>query len=110
MAWRETCVMDERMCFVATCLDGRENISEVCRHFGISRKTGHKYLERYEREGPPGLSERSRRPKSCPFTTNAVVEQLILKERRKHPTWGPKKIHDLLLKMTWEELSGTNDR
>jgi transposase len=45
--------MDQRMCFVATCLEGHESVSELCRHFGISRKTGHKWLGRY---GPEGVS------------------------------------------------------
>lgn len=54
---------------------------------------------RYEAEGRDGLKERSRRPKHSPNATVESVEKLILKERRKHPTWGPKKIRDLLMKI-----------
>lgn len=99
MPWKERTPMTEKERFVTLAYTGRFTITELCADFGISRKTGHKYLHRYDSEGRSGLSERSRRPKSCPFTTSGAVEQLILKERRKHPTWGPKKIHDLLLKV-----------
>jgi transposase len=65
---------------------GRFTITDLCADFGISRKTGHKYLQRYEANGRVGLKDLSRRPKDCPFTTGSEVEALILKERRKHPT------------------------
>lgn len=55
MAWQETCVMDERLCFVSACLEGGDSISEVRHVFGISRKTGHKWLGRYRRDGVRGL-------------------------------------------------------
>jgi len=99
MPWKETDVMTEKERFVILAQTGRFTISELCSDFGISRKTGHKYLQRYEAEGRVGLSDRSRRPKSSPSGTVKEVERLILKERRKHPTWGAKKIHDLLLKV-----------
>ena len=51
MAWQETCVMDERLCFVSACLEGGDSISELCRVFGISRKTGHERLGRCQRDG-----------------------------------------------------------
>lgn len=55
MAWQETCVMDERLCFVSACLEGGDSISELCRVSGISLKTGHKWLGRYRRDGVRGL-------------------------------------------------------
>ncbi|WP_051045575.1 helix-turn-helix domain-containing protein [Tistrella mobilis] len=54
MAWQETRVMDERLCFVSACLEGGDSISELCRVFGISRKTGHTWLGRYRRDGFAG--------------------------------------------------------
>lgn len=99
MPWKRTEPMTEKERFVLLARTGRFTITELCKDFGISRKTGHKYLHRYESEGRAGLNERSRRPKSCPFATVESVERLILAERRKHPTWGPKKIRDLLLKV-----------
>ncbi len=92
MPWKEVEPMNEKERFVALAHSGRFTISELCRDFGISRKSGHKYLKRYASEGRDGLRERSRRPKGCPWTTEGEVERLILKERREHPTWGPKKI------------------
>jgi len=51
MSWNETCIMEERMRFVVACLEGSESVSELCRCFGISRKTGHKWLKRFRAEG-----------------------------------------------------------
>jgi transposase InsO family protein len=96
MPWKEVEPMQEKERFVTLAQSGRFTISELCKDFGISRKTGHKYLQRYELEGKNGLVERSRRPKSCPWITDGGVEKLILKERRQHPTWGPKKLKVVL--------------
>lgn len=91
--------MTERERFVMLAQTGRFTITDLCADFGISRKTGHKYLRRYRADGRDGLGDRSRRPKCCPYATEEAVTKLILMERRKHPTWGSKKIHDLLLKV-----------
>jgi transposase-like protein len=61
MPWKECSVMDERLRFVAKLLDG-ESMTEVCREFGISRKTGYKIFTRYRDYGAEALSDRSRRP------------------------------------------------
>ena len=61
MAWKDSSVMDERLRFVARLLDG-ESMSDVCREFGISRKTGYKILNRYKEDGAYALCDRSRRP------------------------------------------------
>jgi putative transposase len=92
MPWRETCAMDERTCFVGACLAGEETISELCRHFGISRKTGQKWLSRYRREGPAGLSDRSRAPLTNPRAVVAEVIDAVVGIRRRHPSWGPRKV------------------
>jgi transposase InsO family protein len=99
MPWKATDAMSEKERFVMLAQTGRFRVSDLCSDFGISRKTGHKYLQRYGQEGRAGLQERSRRPKRSPTATTEEVERLILKERRKHPTWGAKKLHDLLLKV-----------
>src|SRR3546814_9899247 len=62
MAWDRTCVMDQRMQFVAACLEGVESLSALSRQYGISRQAGDKWLRRYRAEGPAGLHDRSRRP------------------------------------------------
>jgi transposase InsO family protein len=99
MPWKTTDVMTEKEHFVMLAQTGRFTMTDLCADFEISRKTGHKYLQRFESDGRIGLTDRSRRPKSCSFMTSTAVEGLILKERRKHRTWGPKKIHDRLLKV-----------
>lgn len=97
MPWKQTEPMTEKEQFAVLAQTGRFTVVELCAEFGISRKTGHKYLKRYRSAGREGLQERSRRPQCSPNATAKSVEGLILKERRKHPRWGPKKIRDLLI-------------
>ena len=61
MPWKASSVMEERLRFVARLLDG-EAMTDVCREFGISRKTGYKIFDRYKEHGLEALSDRSRRP------------------------------------------------
>jgi transposase len=61
MPWKASSVMEERLRFVARLLDG-EAMTDVCRDFGISRKTGYKIFDRYKEHGLAALSDRSRRP------------------------------------------------
>ena len=65
MPWRECSVMDERLQFVGRRLAG-EPMAELCREFGISRKTGYKIFERYKEHGLEALTDRSRRPVRTP--------------------------------------------
>ncbi|MGD9985055.1 MAG: IS481 family transposase [Porticoccaceae bacterium] len=66
--------------------------SELCAQYGISRKTGYKWIDRYLTRGPAGLDEHSRRPRSCPRQTPPHVVEAILEARRRHPSWGAKKL------------------
>ena len=61
MPWKASSVMEERLRFVARLLDG-EAMTEVCREFGVSRKTGYKIFDRYKEQGLAALSDRSRQP------------------------------------------------
>ncbi len=61
MPWKESSVMDERLRFVARLLEG-EPMTEMCREFGISRKTGYKIFDRYKATGLEALTDRSRWP------------------------------------------------
>lgn len=92
MAWKETCVRDERMCFVASWLSGDVSVSELCRHFGVSRKTGHKWLNRYQAQGPAGLEERSRAPRNHPQQIDPAVIDALIEVRQRHRSWGPRKV------------------
>ena len=96
MPWKNESPMEEKQRFVSLVATDRFTMGELCESFGISRKTGHKWKRRYEAHGMAGLEERSRAPKTVTGRTEAVVERLIVGEKRLHPTWGPKKIHRVL--------------
>jgi transposase InsO family protein len=97
MAWKKVLVMEERCSFVLLAEKSQQSFSSLCAEYGISRKTGYKWLERYRKYGLKALSELSRRPLHCPHKTAAHIEKLILNDRRNHPTWGPKKLQNLLM-------------
>ena len=97
MPWKETCAMDERMRFIVACRDGLEPIAELCRRFGISRKTGYKWLDRYEHLGPGGLVTRRSGVTRQPAATAAELVDLIIEARKEHASWGPKKLRAILM-------------
>ena len=88
--------MDERVKFVAAMLEAEESFLELCERFGISRKQGYKWKERYELGGVEALADRSRAPHSHPHAVSSDVAELVVAARRKHPTWGPRKLLVLL--------------
>jgi putative transposase len=92
MPWTETAPMNERMRFVTDWERDLYSMVELCERYGVSRKTGYKWVERYEREGPDGLRERSRAPHHCPHRISSEVAAAICAGRRQHPSWGPGKI------------------
>ena len=104
MGWKKITIMSQRIEFVTLALQHSTSISELCRRFGISRKTGYKLLKRYMKEGYQGLSDRSRRPRSSPNATDSEVEQLILELRDKHPAWGGRKLKRRLEDMGHSEI------
>jgi transposase InsO family protein len=97
MPWRECSVMEERLRFVARLLDG-EGMSELCREFGISRKTGYKIFNRYREDGLEALCDRSRRPVRYANQLPDQVERLIIDLKRNKPHWGARKIRELLVR------------
>lgn len=96
MSWNQITIMDEKHRFISCADTGRFTFTELCAEFNISRKTGHKWSKRYREEGSAGLREHSRRPHGCAHQTALRIEQLIVRERCKHRTWGPKKLRQLL--------------
>jgi putative transposase len=92
MPWQETCAMTERMRFVLAVQSGTETVAEWCRRFGISRKTGYKWLARFEAEGAEGLGDRARAPRCCPHALSDAQREAAVALRQQHHTWGPKKI------------------
>lgn len=102
MPWKEVSMTALRKEFVhLVTTDG--NISELCRRFNISRKTGYKWLSRYVSEGESGLLSRSRRPDRIPKKVSHQVEEAIIAVRREHPTWGGRKIRPYLLEHGFNE-------
>ena len=97
MPWKECSVMDERLRFVARLLDG-EAMSDVCREFGISRKTGYKIFSRYREHGTEALTDRSRRPVRYANQLPAQIESLVVALKREKPHWGARKIRELLVR------------
>ena len=84
--------VDKRMRFVTAMEAGEETMVALCRRFGLSRKTGYKWLERYRLDGIAGLSERSRAPHAHPQAVRAAIAERCVAVRRVHPTWGPVKV------------------
>ena len=97
MPWKASSVMEERLRFVARLLDG-EAMTEVCREFGISRKTGYKIFDRYKEHGLEALSDRSKRPIRYANQLPAQIETLIVQLKAEKPHWGARKIRELLVR------------
>ena len=96
--------MDEKLQFVARRLAG-EAMADLCREFGISRKTGYKIFDRYQECGVQGLTDRSRRPYRYANQLPFQVENYILNVKREHATWGARKIRERLSADSPESLS-----
>ena len=92
MPWKETCVMDERLLLIAQYRAGAVPMTELCRRAGVSRKTAYKWLARYAAEGAAGLSDRTRAPHVQAQRTPDWVAKRLVAFKRKHRTWGPKKL------------------
>ena len=96
MPWSETSPMDQKIQFVSDYFRDTFNMTELCQRYGISRKTGYKWIDRYIENGPEALEELSRQPRSSPNKTPDEIEGLIVQTRKRHPTWGGKKLLDFL--------------
>jgi putative transposase len=92
MGWMETCAVEERMRFVMAVEEQAEAFAAVCRRFGVSRKCGYKWLERYRAGGVESLEDRSRAPVKHPQAMTAEIAERCLAVRHAHPTWGPVKV------------------
>ena len=89
--------MDERIRFVIRLKDG-ESMAALCREFEISRKTGYKFLERYQECGLEGLTDRARRPFRYANQRPEQIEAAIVAAKPEKPNWGARKIRERLLK------------
>lgn len=96
MPWRTTDLVTIRDEFVRQAMNGQYPVASLCNAYGISEKTGHKWINRFRAEGRPGLSDRSHAPRETPHKISLEVRREILALRQKHPTWGPKKLKVVL--------------
>jgi putative transposase len=96
MPWRQTSPMDQKIQFLADYLRDRLSGTELCTLYGVSRKTASTWIDRSLTHGPQGLEERSRRPSTSPRHTPEHVVAAILDARRRHPSWGAKKLVSIL--------------
>jgi transposase len=90
MPWRDRSVMEERLRFVARHLEG-EPMTDLCREFGISRKTGYKIFNRYKDEGVEAFTDRSRRPVRYANQLPDPIERMIVRLKKEKPHWGARK-------------------
>ena len=90
--------MSLKLEFVEKAMQPGAKLAPRCREYGISRPTGTKWVKRFKAEGYAGLEERSRRPASSPLTSAEELVMVVLEQRDRHPSWGAKKLADLLRK------------
>jgi transposase len=98
MPWKEHGVMEERVRFVEDWNSEDWNMAELCEFYGVTWKTGYKWVERYEAQGAEGLRDLSRAPHRHPKQVTQEMEDWVIGLREKHPSWGAPKIRARLLK------------
>lgn len=92
MPWDETTRMSQRLRFISDWESGQYTMTELCERYGISRKTGYKWVERFEEAGPGGLEDRPHTAKSFPHQISPDKAKQIVELRRQYPFWGPRKL------------------
>lgn len=90
-------IMSQRTEFCLLASKPGINMSDLCRRFKITRRTGYKWLMRYKGEGVVGLLEKSKRPHHFPNQTTPEIEDYVIKLRKNDPEWGSKKLHRLMI-------------
>lgn len=94
MPWKETPKMDQKIEFVMKSFTS-QHFGELCREYGISRKTGYKWRDRFLNGGFGGLEELSRKPKGHAESLGEEAVCEIVRLKNAHPAWGPVKIREL---------------
>jgi transposase InsO family protein len=96
MPWKGVSVSEQRQRFIEDYLLNYYPISELAERFSISRTTAHKWINRFKQYGDEGYKELSRRPHTCPWETDRTIVDELVKLRKAHPRWGPKKLLELM--------------
>jgi len=92
MPWKETCPMDQKVKMIGDWLSEEYTITQLSKMYEVSQKTIYKWAGRYEMEGPLGLEERPKAPRSHPNATSLKVAREIVAAKLRHERWGPKKV------------------
>src|SRR3989442_10527591 len=100
MPWAQMDATSERLRFVTLLRKHKSTFRSLCAAFGVAPKTGYKWLHQFEAAGPPGLQDRSRRPKSNSRAISTAVGERLGEVRRGHPACGPKTV------VVWAERNG----
>jgi len=99
VSWKECDHVSERLEFATLASADGANISALCRRFGVSRKTGYKWLNRFRKTGEAGLIDQPKTPHSFREPTPDEMEASVLAVRDEHPAWGGRKIRKRLLNL-----------
>ena len=98
MPWKEATVMDERLRFVLDAFKSKESFTQICRRFGISTKTGYKWLKRFEEGGREGLKDQPTVAKNIHNKTDDKTLKRIVRLKKRYKYWGAKKIQALYMR------------
>jgi putative transposase len=96
MPWEGVTVSETRQGFIEDWKLNYYTITDLAERFGVTAKTAHKWIARYEQSGQAGYHELSRRPHSCPWQTEPEIAEGLVRQRQAHPHWGPRKLPDLM--------------
>lgn len=96
MGWLSKSVMEQKIRFIQLWLTEEYTLSGLCESFGISRTTGYKLIDRYYEKGEEAFKDMSRAPKHIPHKTAEGVERKIVELRKRHESWGARKLRVLL--------------
>ena len=96
MPWKGVTVSEQRQRFLEDYQLKYYTVTELAKRFGVSRKTAHKWINRFKKYGQDGFHEHSRRPHSCPWQTDEAIVEELVRRRKAHPRWGPRKLLDLM--------------
>jgi len=97
MNWQNTEAETEKLKFIGDWLKNEFDFSDLCRRYGISRKTGYKLINRYKEEGERALRPRSHAPHHHPNATSYEKKEYLIALKHRYPKWGPEKLRDWLL-------------
>ena len=98
MPWKGVTVSEERQRFIEAYRLGYYTVSDLADRFSVSRTTAHKWIRRHGLSGDNGFHELSRRPYNSPSQTDLVIARELVTLRKAHPSWGARKLLDLMLR------------